>query len=489
MRLVAIAGVAVVVALAAVFWKGSSEPRSIDSLVVLPFMTSASDVDVSYLGDELTDSLIDQLTRIRSLRVIARTTAFRYKGERDLRKISSDLNVAAVLTGTVSRRGSELSITAELVDPANDTRLWGDTYTRPAVDLMSVQDAIAAAVSSALMPRLSAEDKRVVGGQGTQSPEAYELFLKARYVMAHDTEEDDREALALFQNAVEKDPRYVDALLGIVVIHVRSAGNGYAPPKAAWDRAEEYLNKVRALAPDDFGIRVHLATRRFMYEWDWAYAEQEFRALSADPQLLLQFRYHPAAMFFWARGWANEAVALMERALGVDPGNLESRVMLGDFLFQAGRIDDAIAYYEGIIKVAADDARPYFGLAEALKRKSDFPGAIRALQRAYELWGEDDAAKTLAVAKTERDYDAAQVEVAKARLGSLHELARDRYVSPVDFARLYAQIGDRDKAFHYLNVALDARSPSVVFLRVDRAWDSVRADQRFVAAVRRVGIP
>jgi tetratricopeptide (TPR) repeat protein len=163
--------------------------------------------------------------------------------------------------------------------------------------------------------------------------------------------------------------------------------------------------------------------------------------------------------------------------------------MKGDLLYHAGKLDEASAYYRAIMGIAPDDARPVFGLAEVLKRKGDIQAAITTLRKAYELAGEEDAAKALATARTEQDFEAAQVIVARTRLDSLQELARERYVSPLDFARLYAQVGDRDKAFQYLNLALEERAPLLVALKVDRAWDRIRDDVRFAAAVRRVGIP
>ena len=483
-------GVALVLAIGAFIWKGFiAAPAAIDSLAVLPFENGSADPNSDYLGDELTESLINQMTRVSSLTVMARATVFRYKGTSDPQKAGRDLQVRAVLTGRVARRGNDLSVSVELIDIATGAQLWNHTYHTPAADLLRVQDTIASEISDKLRLRLSGVEKRALGGQGTDNPEAYELYLKARHLMVNGTEEDDLEAQRLFQNAVGKDPRFVDAHLGIASIYIRRAGDGYAPPREAWAKADEHLQKVRSLDPDNFGIRANLAARRFLLEWDWPAAERGFRELSADPRVFLGNKYHPATMFFWARGWTDQAVDLLDRALRVDPGNLESRVMRGDLLYHAGKLDEAMAYYRAIIEVAPDDARPVFGLAEVLKRKGDIQAAIGTLRHAYGLAGEDDAARALATARTERDYETAQASVAGGRLGILEELARERYVSPLDFARLHAQIGQADKAFHYLNLALDERSPMVVLLKVDPAWDLIRDDARFAAVVRRVGIP
>lgn len=252
-----------------------------------------------------------------------------------------------------------------------------------------------------------------------------------------------------------------------------------APPPCTMAAA---IRCHRRFDPDNFAVRVSLAARRFLYDWDWPAAEREFRQLSPDPRVFLGIQYHPTAMFFWARGWPDEAVALVERALRVDPGNLESRIMLGDFLAHAGRLDDAIAYYRAILEIAPADARPLFGLAEVLKRKGDVQGAISTLRKTYELSGDEVGARALAAGRTELDYENAQIAVARARLRYLEELAGERYVSPLDFARLQAQFGERDKAFKYLELALSERSPMVVLLKVDPAWERIRDDARFAAS-------
>ena len=162
---------------------------------------------------------------------------------------------------------------------------------------------------------------------------------------------------------------------------------------------------------------------------------------------------------------------------------------MGNFLAQAGRLDDAIGYYKAVAEAEPSDPRPLFGLAEVLKRRGDVKGAIDARRKAYELSGEEDGAKALAAALTERDYEDAEAAVARFRLGELEALSKERYVSPLDIARLQAQVGEREKAFTSLEAAFTERSAGLVFLKVERAWDRVRDDARFAALVRRIGIP
>jgi tetratricopeptide (TPR) repeat protein len=199
--------------------------------------------------------------------------------------------------------------------------------------------------------------------------------------------------------------------------------------------------------------------------------------------------YHGAAIYFWAAGRPGQSVAMVERGLRLDPRNVESRVMLADFLAEAGRPADSIREYEAIIKAEPTDPRPLFGLANVLRRRAEITEAADALRKAYELTDELTGVQMLENARTAAQYDAAEVEVARQRLETLVQLAGERYVSPVDLAHLYAKIGDREKAFASLQIAINERSSGLVFLKVDRAWDQIRDDPRFEALVRRVGIP
>jgi tetratricopeptide (TPR) repeat protein len=201
----------------------------------------------------------------------------------------------------------------------------------------------------------------------------------------------------------------------------------------------------------------------------------------------LQFR--AVAMFLWARGRADEGAALLERALRTDPGNLESRVNLADYLAHAGRLDEAIEKYQAVIDTEPTHPAPFYGLADVLKRRGDVGDAISALRKAYELDGEDQGVAALASARTQQDMEKAEIVVARARLADLESVARERYVSPLDIARLQAQIGERDTVFASLEAAFADRSPGLLFLKADHAWDRIRDDARFAALVRRVGIP
>ncbi len=428
------------------------------------------------------------MTRLPALRVMARATVFRFKGSTDPQEVGRKLGVGAVLTGTISRREDRLSISAELMDVASGARLWGANYDRPSADLLHVQDEIASEISDGLRLRLTEPEKRTLGRHGTENTEAYELFLKARYAATKDTEEGYLQARRLFLQAVEKDPSFARAQLGVSDTYGLMAMDGYIPPSEAWAGVNEGARKALALDPGFSEARAALAVPRFFSDWDWAGAEREFRESGNGPGSIRE-KGQVFALLLWASGRTDEALAVIEEARRVDPGNLSLTIDTADYLAKAGRFEDAIGRYRAAMELEPSDPRAQFGLAEVLRRQGDMTGAIAALRKAYELSGEDDGVKALAAARTEKDYENAQVVVARVRLGDLRSLAKERYVSPLDLARLEAQVGEREKAFQHLEAAFAERSPGLVLLKVDTAWDKIRDDARFAALVKKVGIP
>jgi serine/threonine-protein kinase len=488
--LLGILALAIAAALAALFWtRFRPGHAAITSLAVLPFENGAHDADSEYLSDGITESLIDQMSRLPALRVMARATVFHFKGSADPQEAGRKLGVGAVLMGRISRREGRLSISAELVDVATGARIWGDKYDRPFKDLLRVQDEIASVISSGLRLKLTEPEKRALGRHGTENPEAYELYLKARYFFYKDTEDSYLEARRLFHQAAEKDPKFAEAHLGASETFGVMAAEGYLPPAEGCARQREGGHRALALSPGLPQARFVLADNQFFCDWDFDGAERELRDLFAEPTGLGTLDFRAFALLLWARGRTEEALATMEKARRLDPGNLAFTITTADYLEKAGKLEEAAALYRAVMEAEPSDSRALFGLAEVLRRQGDVTGAIGALRKAYVLSEEDDGVKALAAARTEKDYENAQVAVARARLSDLRELAKQRYVSPLDLARLEAEVGEREKAFQNLEAALAERSFGLVFLKVDTAWDRIRDDPRFAALVRKVGIP
>ncbi len=460
----------------------------IESLAVLPFDNGGEPSGES-LSAGLTENLIDRMSSVRSLRVTARSSVFRLEPTIDAREAGRRLGVAAVLAGSFAQRGNRIAIGAELVDVATGARLWSERYDRPLAELMLVEERLVAGIASGLRLRLSSGERRELSRHGTQSLEAYELYLRGRHLVARDTEEDDFEARRLFLLATQKDEHFVQAHLAIADTYAKSALSGLVPPAQVWPLAEAELQKVLALDPGNVSARCALAMHRLVIDWDWTGAEREFAELVDDPRVLNGENFRGIALYLWARGRAADAAALVDRALRVNPGSLESRINRADFLAHAGRLDEAIAQYRAVVEAEPALASAHFGLADALKRRGDMAAAIESLRKAYELDDEPSGTAALASARTARDYERAEVAVARARLAELQAAARDHYVSPLQIARQQALAGERETALAGLEAALSERLPGLIYLKADRAWDKVRDDPRFAALVRRVGIP
>jgi tetratricopeptide (TPR) repeat protein len=355
-------------------------------------------------------------------------------------------------------------------------------------DLMRVQDTIVVAIAEALRLRLSGEEKTRLGGFATNDPEAYELFLKARFLLQRDTEEADLEALKLFEQAAAKDPQFIDAHLGIASVWERRAGS-YVPASEAEPLAEAARAKVTAIDPTNVAVRVAAVHQRFRTTRDWAAAEREYRTLMYDPKVLRSVQFHPIALFFVAIGKPDEAVSLAERALVADPGNLETRLMLGNFQLHAGHLDNALATFDAIAREVPNDARPLYGAADIYKRRGDFVRAGDVRRKAHELDGDEVGTNAFANVKTESDYVKGEMAVARAYLGYLQQRAKEGFVPPLDFARAHAQLGNREQALAALGRALDEPHIGLALLKVDPSWDSIRADPRFAEIVKKIGIP
>jgi adenylate cyclase len=480
---------AVVVVLAAVSagWLLWNTAPAIDWIAVLPFECTADDTEIDYICDGLHDVLIDHLARAQSLNVMARATVMGFKGEKDLPKVAHDLRVDAVVTGVVSRRGTQIVILVELHDETG-RRLWRDEFPLSKAELMSVQGSIVLAIAGAPGLRLSAEETARLGGFGTNSPEAYILFFRGRFLLQSDTEEQDLEARKLFEKAIEIDRNFLDAHLGVVSTHIRSFA--YAPPREAAAHALVALAKAAAIDPKNIAVRVSRAHLRLAETHDWEATENEYRAVLDEPALVRTTQFHPIALFFVAIGKPGEAVELVKRALVVDPRNLESRLMLGNYLQQALRLDEALEVYE---KTRADEPEspdPLFGIADVYKQRSLFSRAADARRKAHELEGNEDAVQAFIGVTTEAGYGKAEKTVAQAQLHKFMELATRRYIAPFEIAHLHAQIGNRKQAVEWLEKAVkDGGHPGLMLLRVDPAWDSVRTDPKFADIVRGLRIP
>jgi serine/threonine protein kinase/tetratricopeptide (TPR) repeat protein len=486
------AGTLVVAGSGAAWWTLLIGGPATRSLAVLPLVNTADDEDLEYLCDGIAESLIQQVSKLRSIRVRPLSTVLDFKGpSADPLAAGRRLGVDAVLTGSLERQGTRLRIAARLVDVAAGRPLWTNTYDREEADLLEVQDEIATAImDSGLRVRLTSTEREQLVRHPTTDGDAYDLFLQSRFHQRFATEEDYLYSRELLKSALVRDPKFALAYLALAGNHGMMATDGLERPSDAWAQVNRYLRQAKALDPDLPEVMIIEHGIAFLFDWDWAGAERaRERYLSAmagdlDPQFL-----RPLAIEHWALGRPQEALRIARRTRELDPRSANLAILEADYLLRADQFDAAIALYEYAISVEPQNLNPYFGLAEAKSRQGRFDEAIEARRKAHEVAGDDRLGSAFAGAKGEAGYRRIDEAWIRLQLETLKERERTKYVSPLDFARAYAQLGEKELAFKYMDAAFRERSPGLVFLRVDRAWDAVRSDPRFAAAIRLVGLP
>jgi len=458
----------------------SRRPAAIDSVALLPFVNATGDSTLEYLCDGLTETLINRLSQLPQLHVIARTTAFSYKGkEQDPQKVGEALNVRAVLTGKIVQRGDMLTIQADLVDAREGTQLWGERYNRNHRDILALQEEIAGKISDRLRLKLSGEEQRRLTRTYTQDTEAYQLYLKGRYWSERLTQEGFQQAVGYFNQSIEKDPSYALAYTGLADAYFW-VSSLYLRPKEAMEKSR--WAAMRALERDSLLGEAHLslALVKLAYDFDWPGAEVEFRrAIELNPG------------FAWAHFWFgryltwmgryDEGTAALERAKQLDPLSPFISIEMGLPPFFMHRYDEAIENARKTIEMNPSFFFAHYVLGDQLIQKGEYASAITELQAALRL---EDSPVNLA--GLGRAYAAAG-EITKAN-STLHELSTRTYPPPYDIALIYCVLGNKDHALKWLEKAYEDRSDQMIWLKGDPRLDPLRSDPRFKALIRKLGL-
>jgi TolB-like protein/Tfp pilus assembly protein PilF len=462
---------------------GTPTMPAIDGVAVLPLSIGGGERDIEYLSEGLTDGLIDSLDDFPGLRVPSReavvTSSRRASGPQE---IASELKVDAVLLGSVARAGANVSVALQLVDGVSGRQLWNASYGAPASSLVSLREDVTRDVIDRL--GLKQDAGRRATARQTRSSEAYELYLKGRYVWNKRTEDGFRRGLEYFTQAVAKDPEYALAYTGLADCYSLLGIWGTVPPMEAMPRVKEAA--LKAISIDGTLAEAHtsLAFVQWVYDWNWDAAAAEFqRALALDPEYATAHEWY--AYYLASTGRFDEAIASIERARQIEPVSLSIGTDVGEIYYWAGRYDMAVAELRGVLEVEPDYAmaRNILGLTYlAMGRLAD---AVEQLETANRLSGGPRMLSTLAYA-----YGAAGLtRRADDTIAALARLATERYTSP--FALAVANLGVQrtDEAMRYLDEAFAQRSDSMVILRVYPLLERARRDVRFRALVDRVGIP
>ena len=458
------------------------------SLVVLPLENLSGDKDQDYFADGMTDELIANLAKIRSLRVISRSTAMAYKGTRKpLSQIARELNVDAVVEGTVLRAGDRVRITAELVQVATDRHLWAETYESTLGDVLALQNHVSSAIVDEIRINLRAEDKARLAKNPAVRPEAYESYLKGRYYWNKRSDEGFNKAIAYFQEATRKDSQYALAfagladcygVIGATIIGTVSSAEAAPKAKAAAIRALE-------IDPSLAEAETSLATAKFNYDWDWSGAASGFKkAIELNPSYATAYQRY--SLYLAAMGRFPDSLDQINKARELDPLSISINWSLGWRLYLARQYDRAIEQLLNTADMDPSYELPHLVLGQAYEQKRDFARSIPQLQKAAEL----SHGSPLMVSGLAHGYAVAGNRTEAEKL--LHKLMTDstkHYVSPYYIAIVYAGIGKTEQAMDWLERAYADRSNGLVFLKVDPQLDSLRTNPRFKALQARLHLP
>ena len=479
-----------VIGLAAVgVWRlQSGKAAQIDSIAVLPFANMGGDANTDFLSDGITESLIGSLVHVPALKVKSRNSVFRYKGKDvDMQKVGNDLGVAALVSGRVVTRGDDIEVSAELTDVRDNTEIWGQHYSGKSIEIISLQQKIAGDIADKLRSKLSSPEKQQVTKQGTQNPEAYELYMKGRYYWNKRTAHDLATAVSYFNQAIARDPDYALAYSGLA--------DAYGILPAYGGAASENIPKSNAAARKALELDISLARphailgfNKMGYDWDFAGGEAEFKkAFELDPNDATAYQWY-ADTIGSIGGRGQEAFAEVNRARKLDPVSPMIKVEVGSIQIFARQYDEAILVCEKVANEETTFARAYECLATAYWGKRMYPQVIEEWKLYAQLSGnpnESDFASAIETGFRSGGWKGALTKGIEVRQAQ----RKTGYSSAYEIATLYADLGDKDQAFRWLNTAYQERDWSLSGLKTDFTLDSIRSDPRFADLLRRIGLP
>ena len=464
---------------------GRGGPPRIEFIAVLPLANLSRDPEQEYFADGITEELITQLSQIRSLKVISRTSVMRYKeAKKPMPEIGRELKVDAVVEGSVQRSGSRVRISAQLIHAATDRHLWARSYERELKDVLPLQDEVARAIAAEVRIELTPREHARLSRTRSVNPEAYEAYLKGRFFAS--TPRGRPKGIQYLEEAVRKDPGYA---LAWAVLAEREGMMYYTQDLPLSNKVLTEMRRAVELDNTLAEAVVNIGDLKFCWNWDWTGGEAEFRrAVELDPGSV-DAQYHYAGCL-WMLGRKEAGLRQTERAHQLDPLSPSINNQLGGFLRAIGQHERAIEQYQKTIDLDPTDAAAYSGLGAVYEDLGRHEEAVAAYLKAESLSGRSpEAMKALQSTFRDGGIRALHSKLAQERLERLKERAKQERVSPRAFAAVYAALGEKDQAFHWLEQAYQQRCPTLAWLKVQRQWDPLRSDPRFQDLLRRMNFP
>jgi serine/threonine protein kinase/tetratricopeptide (TPR) repeat protein len=467
------------------FFRSGSRSSVITSVAVLPLVNANGDPKIEYLADGISESLINSLSQLPQLKVIARSSSFRYKGKDiDPQEVAKALGVEAILTGRVTQRGDHLMISIELVDARDRTQIWGEQYNRTLIELPSLQSEIARDVSEKLHLRLTSTEQQQVTKRGTENAEAYQAYLKGRYYWNRGLAPGYEKSGGYYQQAIDLDPSYALAYSGLASYYSYLSANGLLPPDETWPKAEAAANKALELDPTMGEAYSPLAAVKLNYYRDWPAAERYFRrGIELNPNYAEMRAHYAISLIRFGRN--EEGLAQEQRAVELEPLSLRINNGWARQLFLMRQYDRAIDQFRKTLELDPNYPPAHEWLGYAYEQKGMQKEAVAEWGKALSLSGAGEQASSLERTYAVSGFEMAVRALAQQRLEKLNEKTkRGEYVPAFEYVTAYTRLGDKEQALAWLDEAVQQRNQFAFDLKVNPIYDKLRDDPRFQDIVR-----
>ena len=453
------------------------------SIAVLPFVNAGNDANAEYLSDGITESVINNLSQISSLKVMSRNSAFRFKNNQtDVKAIASQLGVETLVTGDIKQLGDKLIINVRLIDGNDDSQIWGNQYVKNSSDLIAAQNEIAQAVANNLRVKLTDSEEQKLVKNYTENPEAWQLYLKGRYHVLKITKPEIELGIKYYQQAVDLDPNYALAYVGLSDAYRTLTLAGEMPPTEFFPKAKAAAQKAVALDDTLAEAHANLGASLAWNDWDWNAAEVQYkRALELNPNYADAHLFYGTLHLF--RKQIPEALAEVKRAREIDPLSLRINLLEGQFLNYAGKYDEALAVAQKLLELDPAFWVAYGTASSAYIGKKMYPEAAAQARKArqfYDVSSDPIATLGYALAKSGNQAEARET------LEELLKRSKVQYVSPYNIAIIYNALGETDEALTWLERGYQQKDTGMPYLKVSSDWDNLQTNPRFIELMRRM---
>jgi eukaryotic-like serine/threonine-protein kinase len=488
--LATVAGIVVILGVlgyGAYLWLRAASGSGIDSIAVLPFVNESGQANTDYLSDGITETLIDNLARIPQLKVKSRNSVFRYRGnDVDVQKVGAALGVSALVTGRIMLRGDDVEISAELTEVRDNDEIWGQRYSGKSADVIPLQQQIAGDLAQQLRPKISSSQKQQVARQGTQNPEAYQLYLKGRYAWSKRTYADLLSAVSYFNQAIAKDPGYALAYSGLADVYTVLPGYG-GNPADDYPKGDAAARKALELDPTLARPHADLATNE-CEQWDFADCAAEFKkALQLDPNDATIHQWYAESLTGMS-GREEEAVAEARHARELDPLSPMIGYAVGATNIWARHYDEAITVCTELANDNPTFSLAHRCLANAYWGKRMYPEVITEWKITAKLSGDRRDAEFASALEQGFRSDGWKGALTKA-IETREAQRKAGYSSAYEIAELFGDLGEKEQTLRWLETAYQERDRQMPGLQLDPSFEFIYSDPRFAELVRRVGLP